>query len=103
MPRDERLRPVCQALIARPDDSRTAEEWALRLGVTVKTVHRLFRQTGLTFAQWRQQARLLFALEQLSQGGRVIDVALSAGYASHSAFTAMFRRHFGIPPSAFYK
>jgi AraC-like DNA-binding protein len=103
MPGDERLKSICRSLIANPADSRTAEQWALRLGLTAKTIHRLFRQTGLTFAQWRQQARLLFALERLAQGDRVIDVALSAGYSSQSAFTAMFHKHFGVPPSAFYK
>jgi AraC-like DNA-binding protein len=69
-----------------------------------KTIHRLFsRETGMTFGQWRQQARLLFALERLAQGERIIDVALDSGYASQSAFTAMFRKHFGMPPSAFYR
>jgi AraC-like DNA-binding protein/quercetin dioxygenase-like cupin family protein len=104
MPRDARLRTVCEALVARPDGGVTAEQWARQLGVTPKTIHRLFaKETGLTFGQWRQQARLLFALERLARGARIIDVALDSGYASQSAFTAMFRRHFRMPPSAFYR
>jgi AraC-like DNA-binding protein len=68
------------------------------------TVHRLFvKETGMTFAQWREQARLLFALRRLAHGERIIDVAFDCGYASQSAFTAMFRRHFGRPPSEFYR
>ncbi|MES0179056.1 helix-turn-helix domain-containing protein [Mesorhizobium sp. M0025] len=46
----------------------------------------------MTFAQWREQARLLFALRRLANGERIIDVAYDGGYASRSAFTAMFRR-----------
>jgi AraC-like DNA-binding protein/quercetin dioxygenase-like cupin family protein len=104
MPQDRRLRRVCEALLARPDDVSTAEQWAQELKVTPKTIHRLFsRETGLTFGQWRQQARLLFALERLAHGERIIDVALDSGYASQSAFAAMFRKHFGMPPSAFYR
>ncbi|HEY4345759.1 MAG TPA: helix-turn-helix transcriptional regulator [Parvibaculum sp.] len=104
MPRDARLRKICAALTERPDDISTAGEWAVRLGVTPKTIHRLFsRDTGLTFGQWRQQARLLNALERLARGDRIVDVALDCGYASQSAFTAMFRRHFGVPPGAFYR
>lgn len=104
MPRDARLRTVCEALVARPHDVSTAEHWAGQIKVTVKTLHRLFaKETGLTFGQWRQQARLLFALERLARGDRVIDVALDSGYASQSAFAAMFRKHFGMPPSAFYR
>lgn len=44
-------------------------------------------------AQWREQARLLFALQGLASGERVIDVAFDCGYASQSAFTAMFRHY----------
>ena len=102
--------PICDlpslfaALVARPDDASTAEQWARRLKLTSKTIHRLFsRETGMTFGEWRQQARLLFALERLARGARVVDVALDAGYASQSAFTAMFRKHFGVPPNAFYR
>ncbi len=104
LPQDPRLRRICETLAARPDDNATAAQWAARLGVAAKTIHRLFvRETGLTFGQWRQQARLLSALERLAQGERIIDVALESGYASQSAFTAMFRKHFGMPPSIFYR
>ena len=104
MPRDARLRRICRALVARPDNGSTAEQWARKLKVTSKTIHRLFaKQTGMTFGEWRQQARLLFALERLARGERVVDVALDSGYASQSAFSAMFRKHFGVPPNAFYR
>ncbi|REN14033.1 AraC family transcriptional regulator, partial [Mycobacterium tuberculosis] len=73
------------------------------LGVDVKTIQRLCaRELGMTFGQWRQQARLLRALEQLAHGEKVIDVALSLGYASPSAFTAMFKKRFGQLPSQFF-
>lgn len=104
MPRDSRLQAVCRALSKRPDDATTAEQWADRLGIAAKTIHRLFaKETGMTFGQWRQQARLLFALERLARGDKIIDVALDSGYASQSAFTAMFRKHFGVPPGLFYR
>jgi AraC-like DNA-binding protein len=103
LPEDVRIKRVCEALIDQPSDTSTAEQWAKRLNVAAKTVHRLFvKETGMTFAQWREQARLLLALRKLASGERVIDVAFDCGYASQSAFTAMFRRHFGKPPSAFY-
>lgn len=104
MPRDRRIRRICDALMARPDNVSTASQWAERLQVAPKTIHRLFtKETGLTFAQWRQQARLLAALERLARGSRIIDVAIECGYANQSAFTAMFRKHFGMPPSQFYR
>lgn len=104
LPADPRIKLICEEITARPGNISTADDWATRLGVTAKTVHRLFaKETGMTFAQWREQARLLFALQRLASGERVIDVAFDCGYASQSAFTAMFRRHFGVPPSTFYR
>jgi len=41
-------------------------------------------------------------LRALAHGDKVIDVALSLGYASPSAFTAMFKKRFGQLPSQFF-
>ncbi|WP_345533166.1 helix-turn-helix transcriptional regulator [Viridibacterium curvum] len=103
-PRDARLQAICETIVAQPDDTRTLRDWATQLGVDPKTIHRLFlRETGMSFGQWRQQARLLTALEQLAAGTRVIDVALQLGYASPTAFATMFKRQFGVSPSDFFK
>jgi AraC-like DNA-binding protein/mannose-6-phosphate isomerase-like protein (cupin superfamily) len=103
-PRDSRIRIICETLLARPDDVTTVEQWAESLAITPRTIHRLFAQeTGMTFGLWRQQARLMVALERLARGDRIIDVALDIGYTSHSAFTAMFRKHFGVAPGEFYR
>lgn len=102
-PDDDLLAPLCRQLQAQPDDERSSEHWAAWLGVDVRTLQRRFqRATGMNFGAWRRQARLMHALAQLATGARVLDVALSAGYASPSAFTAMFRRQFGVAPSAFF-
>lgn len=104
MPAEPRLKPICDALMQQPADRSSAAEWAARIGVGERTLQRLFAQgTGMRFSQWREQARLLAALTAIARGEKVIGVALDCGYASHSAFTAMFRRHFGVPPSAFYR
>ena len=103
-PADERLRRICERIAARPDDVSTLADWAEALEVDAKTIQRLFaRETGMTFGQWRQQARLLHGLERLAVGDKVVDVALALGYDSPSAFAAMFKRQFGEPPSAFYR
>ena len=103
-PVDARLKRICAHLAKRPDDDSTLAHWAERLGVDAKTIQRLFaRETGMTFGQWRQQARLLHGLERLAVGDKVVDVALALGYDSPSAFAAMFKRQFGEPPSAFYR
>ena len=103
-PTDERLQRICSGIAERPDDVSTLADWAATLGIDVKTIQRLFaRETGMTFGQWRQQARLLRALERLAVGDKVVDVALALGYDSPSAFATMFKRQFGETPSAFFR
>ncbi len=102
-PSDPALRTICQTIATAPDDPLTLAEWAQRLGLDPKTVQRRFaKQTGMTFGQWRQQARLITALEQLASGMKVVDVALNLGYSSPSAFATMFKRQFGETPSAYF-
>ncbi len=103
-PTDPDLLTICEALTATPDDASTLGEWSGQLGVDAKTIQRRFaRQTGMTFGQWRQQARLLAALEQLAGGAKVVDVALNLGYNSPSAFATMFKRQFGASPSTYFR
>ena len=103
IPSDKRLRRICEHLQKHLDDASTLADWAQKLKVDVKTIQRLFAsETGMTFGQWRQQARLLRALELLAGGEKVLDIALSLGYESPSAFATMLKRQFGLTPSQFF-
>jgi AraC-like DNA-binding protein len=63
---------------------------------------RLFREElGTSYQRWRQQAVLAYALPMLARGLPVSHVAAASGYASDSAFTAMFKSAMGEPPSRF--
>jgi len=99
LPSDPRLCRVTEALIRNPADSRDLDTWASEVGASKRTLVRLFPvQTGMTFRAWRQQRRLLRALELLSTGIKVTAVALEVGYDNSSAFIAMFRRCLGTTP-----
>jgi AraC-like DNA-binding protein/quercetin dioxygenase-like cupin family protein len=103
MPTDRRLLRIANALLERPHDARDLDAWAAWAGLSTRTLSRLFRsETGCSFAQWRQQARLTRALERLATGEAVASVADALGYASVSAFVAMFRRSFGQPPGRYF-
>lgn len=103
MPGDGRLQAIARALQARPGDDRPLAAWGTRVGASERTLARLFvRETGHTFGQWRQQVRLLVALEGLAQGRPVALVAAELGYERPSAFIAMFRRALGRTPARFF-
>lgn len=99
MPTDTRLLRVTRALIENPGDSRDLDQWARSVGASKRTLVRLFpQQTGMSFRAWRQQRRLLRALELLASGASVTSIALEVGYDNSSAFIAMFRRCLGTTP-----
>jgi len=101
-PAHARLARVCEALNADPGHPYAVDEWAASLAMSPKTFHRHFQQyTGMTFGRWRQRLRLLAALDALLRGEPILHVALHSGYKSHSAFTLVFKQHFGVAPSKF--
>ncbi len=99
MPVEPRLLRLCREQIEHPDTKETLETLAELCAISSRTLARLFaRETGMSFRQWRQQARLVEALGQLANGVPVTQVAAKLGYRSASAFTAMFRRTLGVEP-----
>ncbi|HJE29562.1 MAG TPA: helix-turn-helix transcriptional regulator [Pseudomonas nitrititolerans] len=104
LPAEPRLRQLCKRLQNHPDSRESLADWSQALGVSERTLSRLFlRETGLTFRAWRQRLRLLSALPALERGERVTDVALCCGYESLSAFIAAFREQFGATPGEFFR
>ena len=104
LPRDRRALAVAERLIADPSDGRDLADWGREVGASTRTLARLFQaETGMPFGRWRQRHRLLAALERLAAGEPVTAVALDLGYASPSAFIAMFRRTLGAPPTRYLK
>jgi AraC-like DNA-binding protein/quercetin dioxygenase-like cupin family protein len=101
---DKRLRALCKAVLEAPAQRATLAQWAAEVGASERTMARLFReQLGTSYQQWRQQAILAHALPLLARGVAVSEVAAASGYASESAFTAMFKAAMGQPPSRFQK
>ncbi|MGH8187056.1 MAG: AraC family transcriptional regulator, partial [Steroidobacteraceae bacterium] len=102
MPRNPRLIRVCMQILRDPAQNDALDDWADASGMGRRTFTRTFRrETNISFATWRQNVRLMEAVSRLAQGASVTEVALTVGYSSSSAFTAMFRRTFGIPPTRY--
>ncbi|MET8009286.1 helix-turn-helix transcriptional regulator [Streptomyces sp. NPDC005271] len=98
-PTDPRLAAVCAILHDDPADPRTLAALGVATGAGERTLSRLFRsELGMTFPQWRTQARLYHALRMLADNTPVTTVAHRCGWSSTSAFIHVFRRAFGYTP-----
>ncbi|MDN6228874.1 MAG: transcriptional regulator FeaR, partial [Enterobacterales bacterium] len=118
------LRP---ALIARDDDapqdkvfSRTLTfidkhiqseslrpEWiASEVGVSVRSLYRMFARKGLVVAQYIKNRRLDLcanALRSAPVRQKLSDIGYSWGFADHSHFSTAFKTRFGITPGEYRK
>ncbi len=99
MPEDRRLNQLARLLIEDPGNVETLPALARKVGASKRTIARHFvDETGLTFGEWRRRLRLVTAVERLSAGRPVTEVALDLGYESPSSFSAMFRKALGQTP-----
>ncbi len=100
LPADRRLANLCDALIDDPGSILTLSGWARRIGASERTLARLFTdELGTSFGAWRRQLRLVRAIDLLGRGMSITAVSVELGYANATAFTWMFKRALGFPPS----
>jgi len=108
-PSDGRAQRVAQLLLAHPGSQRRLEDFCRLAGASKRNMERLFlKDVGMSLGRWRQQSRLMHALQLLAQGATVTNAALESGYSTPSSFISMFRkvlnttpaRYFSIPTSA---
>jgi AraC family transcriptional regulator, regulatory protein of adaptative response / methylated-DNA-[protein]-cysteine methyltransferase len=90
------------ALYQQDPARRWTEQDIARLGFDTSTVRRSFkRHFGTTFLEFARLSRLRDGFETLSNGGRVIDAQLDAGFDSASGFRAAFSKLLGASPASF--
>ena len=103
LPESPDLTQLCERILTDLSMRRPCDWDATDMNTSARTLYRRFlRETGITFARWKQQARLLESIRRLAEGTPVTTVALDLGYESASAFSSMFRRSLGIAPRAFF-
>ena len=98
-----RLRIACEYLESRdPDDDAPLrlEEVARHAGMSVSTLHRLFRAGhGMSVFEYERSRRMERARTALEcEGVSVTEAAYLAGYSSPANFATAFKRRFGRCP-----
>jgi len=83
-------------------ESLTVEDVAGHLGVSVRTLQRLFSQHGMNFRMYSNTVRLGIARHMLMSTDRPIKaIARETGFSGQARFTSMFRREFKVSPAGF--
>ena len=102
LPIDRRARRAAQTILSTLGDERSLDDICRQVGASRRTLERFFlSETGMTTGVWRQQARVLRALQLLGAGQDVTSTALDVGYSGTSAFVAMFKKAIGDTPGRY--
>jgi AraC-like DNA-binding protein len=102
MPTSTIGRRVADLALADSQMNLGVSDIALRAATSIRTISRTFpAETGLTFKAWRQRARIALAIDRLSAGRAISQVAVDVGFGSTTAFSFAFRHVTKMTPSAF--
>jgi AraC-like DNA-binding protein len=92
-----------RAILARePGRAHPLADVARSLGISPSHLAHVFRaEAGMPLHRWLLHLRLAVALERLADGDAHLSaLALDLGFATHSHFSAAFRRWCGVTPAA---
>jgi AraC family transcriptional activator of tynA and feaB len=87
------------------DPDLCIDQISASLGCTKRYLHMLFSERGMTVSDYIWRARLQHCRQELEAhaGKTITDIAFSWGFSSSSHFSRVFRKCFGVSPSAVHK
>lgn len=104
LPQDKRLTTWLAQLQQHQKPPANLKDMAVEIGASERTISRIFSaQTGMAYQAWRQQWRLLAAIEQLATGTSVAQVGFNLQFSSDSAFISFFKQYTGTTPAQYFK
>ena len=87
------------------DPDLCIDQISTSLGCTKRYLHMVFSERGMTVSDYIWRARLQHCRQELEAYAdkTITDVAFSWGFSSSSHFSRVFRKCFGVSPSAVHK
>jgi len=96
------IQSVLDEIDKRITEDIHADEFARRANYSTYHFRRVFIElTGIPFMSYITRRKLEYALYDLSQGKKIIDVAMDYGFETHAGFTKAFKKHYAYPPSLY--
>lgn len=104
IPEDVRLTLLIEDLLQHPEQNLNLATWAQRCCLSERTLTRIFHQcTGMSINQWRRKLHVVLALQWLTEGDSVHQVAMKLGYDSDSSFILMFKKIMKLSPKNYIR
>lgn len=99
----DRIQRILKYLHAHFSESLRLSDLARRVGISEKTLSRVFKQsTGQTVVTYLNRLRVFAACQQLVGSDHLVtQIAFDCGFGSLSNFNRMFRRYEGMAPLAY--
>lgn len=102
LPHSREACETARLLLTNPGSRKSLEDFSRQTCVSPRTLSRQFSsETGLTFSEWRSEARMACSARMLLEGRPVAWTAATTGFDTHAGFTRAFRRSVGMTPSQF--
>ncbi|MFT5675207.1 MAG: AraC-like DNA-binding protein/quercetin dioxygenase-like cupin family protein [Paraglaciecola sp.] len=104
IPHDRRLNSIFTQLQQQPDLKLTLSDWARKVGASERTLSRIcVKEFNQSFSLWRQNVRLVLAIQLLEDNHPINRISLELGYTSDSAFIHAFKGLFNQTPAKYRK
>lgn len=101
-PSDPRFQPYIDQWNIGKSKPPLMKKFALEIGITEKTIGRIFmKETGMSYQNWRQQWRLHQSIELLTNGRNVNETAHELDFSSPSAFIEFFKKYLRKTPNQY--
>lgn len=98
--RDTIVQKVGRIIMQNLPDRATAEDVALELNMSVRTMQRQLKYEDTSFRALLEMHLMDFAKQQLKTNTYTLsELAYQLNYSDLSAFSRAYKKHFGFPPS----
>lgn len=99
VPNDSRLYPVIKYIEQHISEDLRLDQLATCFGLSVRSLSRMFSESGLHFSSYLNHLRIMRAVELLTDGNESIqEIAYDTGFSSPSSFNRVFKQIVGTSP-----
>ncbi|HEX3043751.1 MAG TPA: AraC family transcriptional regulator [Bacillota bacterium] len=80
----------------------SVDQLAKLAGFSTYHFYRVFNSyVGAPVMEYVARRKLQYALAELQNGRKIVDIAMDFGYDTHAGFTKAFKKHIGYPPEVY--